>query len=556
MRTMKYWPLAVLVAAAMLFCSCKEVKPPAKEKPAKKEAVEKKPAEKPAVKKAEAVKCPVPEDYVRPCILAGSWYPSDRTALQKMVNGFLAKAQKKALPGRVVGITCPHAGYKFSGPAAAYSYKQIAGQKYDTVVMIGLCHRGFTGLVSVFPGGSYETPLGKVKVDSEIAMKILNSGKPIRFIRDAHLGEHCLEIQLPFLQTVLKEFKIVPILMSGCTMSDYEFVSHAVAKACEGKNVLLLASTDLSHYPRYEDACRVDKETLESWKTMDPEVMLKLERKLMGENVPNLACTMCAKDALITTIMTAKLMGADKVEILKYQNSGDTAGDKSRVVGYGAAAILDVTEAPARVRPAPKARTKPAPKAAEKKTSKKCLEDWEKTLLRVAREAVEAAVKGKKPPAHKFTDPKLTAKQGAFVTLRNPKMPQSLRGCIGRFVATGPLYKVVQEMAVAAATQDRRFRPVQPSELKDLDIEISVLSPLQEIKDPMKIELGKHGIEIVNARLGRSGCFLPQVATETGWTKEEFLNNCCLQKAGLPPDAWKNDPDTKVYVFTAHIIHE
>jgi AmmeMemoRadiSam system protein A len=181
-------------------------------------------------------------------------------------------------------------------------------------------------------------------------------------------------------------------------------------------------------------------------------------------------------------------------------------------------------------------------------------EETKKKLLAIARRTVEAAVKGERPPEFYLSDPELQGFRGAFVTI---KKHGQLRGCIGNFVADEPLYKVVHKMALASATQDARFfgNQVTPDELKDIDIEISVLSPLTRIDDPMKIELGKHGIYIVNRRLDAAGCFLPQVATETGWSKEEFLTHCTRDKARLPPDAWRY-PDTEVYVFTAEILEE
>lgn len=176
-----------------------------------------------------------------------------------------------------------------------------------------------------------------------------------------------------------------------------------------------------------------------------------------------------------------------------------------------------------------------------------------KTLLDIARQTVEAAVRDEPAPEFDIRDPELCARQGAFVTLRTHG---NLRGCIGRFVADGPLWQIVREMAVSSAREDPRFFGMQlrPEELADLHIEISVLSPLRRIRDPMEeVELGKHGIYIKQGF--SSGCFLPQVATETGWTKEQFLSHCCAGKAGLPPQAWK-DPRTEVSVFTAEIIEE
>ena len=173
-------------------------------------------------------------------------------------------------------------------------------------------------------------------------------------------------------------------------------------------------------------------------------------------------------------------------------------------------------------------------------------------LLKVARLAVEDAVKRRRPPSIKLTDPELQEKQGAFVTLR---MHGHLRGCIGHFTSDEPLWKTVQDVAVLSATQDPRFMDMRlrPEDLKHLQVEISVLSPLRKIDNPLDIELGKHGIYI--RRGAHSGCFLPQVAAETGWSKEEFLSYCCASKAGLPADAWK-DPNTEVLAFTAEIVSE
>jgi uncharacterized protein len=175
-----------------------------------------------------------------------------------------------------------------------------------------------------------------------------------------------------------------------------------------------------------------------------------------------------------------------------------------------------------------------------------------KELLRIARDAVAAAVRGKTPPEVKPVSPDLRAPRGAFVTV---KTHGQLRGCIGQFVASVPLFEMVQEMAVSAATRDPRFtfERITPEELPDLDVEVSVLGPLEKIADPLDFELGVHGIYI--KRGGSHGCFLPQVAAETGWSKEEFLSHCAGGKAGLADDAWK-DPQTEVLRFTCEVVSE
>lgn len=174
-------------------------------------------------------------------------------------------------------------------------------------------------------------------------------------------------------------------------------------------------------------------------------------------------------------------------------------------------------------------------------------EQQKKTLLKVARDTVEAVIRRKSRPKPQSDDAELNAPCGCFVTLKNRGR---LRGCIGQFTSDSPLIELVAEMANASATGDPRFfgNPITARELEKLDIEISVLSPLQKTDDPLSLRLGIDGIYIRRGRA--SGCFLPQVATETGWGKEEFLSYCCAHKAGLAPDAWK-DPNTEVYLFTA-----
>jgi AmmeMemoRadiSam system protein A len=173
-------------------------------------------------------------------------------------------------------------------------------------------------------------------------------------------------------------------------------------------------------------------------------------------------------------------------------------------------------------------------------------------VLKLARETVAAAVRGESPPAFKPESPVLNECRGAFVTI---KSRGRLRGCIGQFTPSAPLYATIRDMAVAAATEDLRFTfdPITPREVPQLDIEVSVLGPLERIEDPLDFELGVHGIYL-KAR-GAAGCFLPQVAAETGWSKEEFLSNCAGHKAGLDEDAWK-DPATEVYRFTCEIVSE
>jgi AmmeMemoRadiSam system protein A len=175
-----------------------------------------------------------------------------------------------------------------------------------------------------------------------------------------------------------------------------------------------------------------------------------------------------------------------------------------------------------------------------------------KTLLSIARESIKSAVTNtpNEQTQIELISPELKEKCGAFVTLRTHG---KLRGCIGRMVSDTPLYKLVSEMAASAAKEDPRFSHIQLSELENLEIDISALSPLQKTDNPLDLELGRHGIYVKKG--ASSGCFLPQVATEAGWTKEEFLSKCCSMKAGLSPDAWKKS-GIDVYIFTSEIISD
>ncbi|MFA5422421.1 MAG: AmmeMemoRadiSam system protein A [Phycisphaerae bacterium] len=172
------------------------------------------------------------------------------------------------------------------------------------------------------------------------------------------------------------------------------------------------------------------------------------------------------------------------------------------------------------------------------------------TLLSTAKKTIEAVINGKPAPMVKSDDPQLNEKCGCFVTIKNG---EQLRGCIGQFISDIPLVQLVSNMAVASSTNDVRFfnNPITPDELSELDIEISILSPLKKTDDPLSLRLGVDGIYI--KRGCASGCFLPQVAAETGWTKEQFLSYCCSHKAGLPANSWK-DPNTDVLLFTAEVF--
>ena len=274
---------------------------------------------------------------IRPSILAGTWYPGSQDALTKMIDGYLSNVKTESLQGNLKAIIVPHAGYTYSGQVAAHAYKLLKKTDFKTVVMIGPSHRiGFRG-VSINLQSGYKTPLGVVRVDQTFAKKLLNSGTQFKRVPQAHALEHSLEIQLPFLQTVLKDFQIVPILMGKQdfrTCSDLAKSLNQVLSTSE--KTLLLASTDLSHFYNYNRAKELDLEFIKHIRGFDP--------KALGKSLSSGSCEACGGGPAIATMLAAQETGANRAVILKYANSGDVTGDHSRVVGYLSAALVNDNE--------------------------------------------------------------------------------------------------------------------------------------------------------------------------------------------------------------------
>jgi MEMO1 family protein len=269
---------------------------------------------------------------VRKPVVAGTFYPGSASKLRSEIEGFLSNVEKVPVNGKITAIIVPHAGYVYSGQVAAYAYKQIEGMHFDTVVMIGVSHRmPFRG-AAIYKSGAYETPLGTVKVDDELASELMNQTDILEFYPDADAIEHSLEVQVPFLQVVLSDFKIVPILMREWSGIISYAISDALAKVMKDKNVLIVASTDMSHYHPYKEAVSMDDVAITSIKRMDIEQL--------DDDLASGEAELCGAGGVIVTLMTAKKLGIEGIEILKYANSGDVTGDKSDgVVGYFSAVI-------------------------------------------------------------------------------------------------------------------------------------------------------------------------------------------------------------------------
>ncbi|MCG2778621.1 MAG: AmmeMemoRadiSam system protein B [Desulfobacterales bacterium] len=269
---------------------------------------------------------------VRPSVLAGTWYPGSQDALAKSIAGYLSRVKPPHIDGQLKAIIVPHAAHMYSGQVAAHAYRLLEGSQFRRIILVGPSHRvGFEG-VSVNLQSGYKTPLGVVPIDQEMAKRILDSGPHIRWLRQAHAHEHCLEIQLPFLQTVLHNFQIIPILMG---QQDYNTCSRLANTLVQvmgsAQDTLILASSDLSHFYPYDQARELDLEFIKRIKGFDPEGLAK--------DLSAGKCKACGGGPVITTMLAARKLGADRAVVLNYANSGDVTGDHSSVVGYMAAAL-------------------------------------------------------------------------------------------------------------------------------------------------------------------------------------------------------------------------
>ena len=451
---------------------------------------------------------------IREPAVAGMFYPGNKSALLAEIKDYLNRAKVPELKNVKI-IISPHAGYVYSGPVAAYGYKVIEGKKYDNVFIFAPSHRAQFSGISVYDGEGYKTPLGIVEINQDIVKKLLEESNLINFHKEAHTYEHSLEVQLPFLQVVLdNNFKLVPALVGTHNVNELIEVAKIVNNYI-GDNDLIVISTDLSHYYDSNRAKQLDSVAIEDIKNLDIEKFYN--------DIASGKTEACGFGPLIIGMAIAKLRGWNNCEILKYADSGDVSGDKSQVVGYVSAVIYNSSE-------------------------DFSLNEYEKdTLHKIAYESIKSKLENRPFSLEYEITPNLAQKRGAFVTLH--KFGE-LRGCIGNIVGIEPLHETVKNMARAAAFEDPRFVPLQYEELKDIDIEISVLSPLKRIKDINEIQVGKHGIYL---RKGyNSGLLLPQVATEYNWDRLTFLDQTCL-KAGLYPGCWK-EKDTEIYIFSADVF--
>ncbi|NLF38407.1 AmmeMemoRadiSam system protein B [bacterium] len=497
---------------------------------------------------------------IRPSAIAGSWYTDDKAALIREIDGYLSRVDTVLSNVVIRGLIVPHAGYVYSGRAAAYSFRQLEGRKVDRVFILGPSHYTSFHGASIPSCDAYETPLGQVMLDTGVVAR-LNKDPLFSDVPRAHDREHCIEIELPFLQRVLDEFTIVPIIISDVDPGEARELG-ALIKSCMGSNDVIVASTDFTHYGANFGFAPFKSNTAENLTKLDMGALdLALARNIAGIYEYARRTGITWDGITVTPVMIAALPEGVKGEKLLYYKSGDLNGDYSHSVSYVAAAFHEPAATPGRVdNGGGRAAAAGAPAGAETKRADGAaaggmadehpLTQQEKAmLLKIARETLVAHVEGKPLPdvgSLALTE-RLKERAGAFVTLHSHG---ELRGCIGYIEGIKPLAETVQENACNAATEDPRFPRVKPAELKNIDIEISVMSPLRKAGSPGEVVAGKHGVVLKKG--WHQGVFLPQVATEQGWDRVTFLKHLGL-KAGLDMDAYKSG---ELWLFTAEVFGE
>jgi AmmeMemoRadiSam system protein B/AmmeMemoRadiSam system protein A len=463
-------------------------------------------------------------ENIRKPVYAGSFYPLDKPEIDNTINVLTSRAKQTRfiIPAgkSLKALILPHAGYIYSGLTASHASLVLTENRFSKVILLGPDHWvGFAGCV-ISDSDIYETPLGPVRLHKDAA-KLRLQKELFHSIPDSDKNEHSLEVVLPFLQIYLKKFELVPIVTGSV---DYNRIAEGIDPILDDKT-LLVASSDLSHYLPYKEAAGRDKETISLILNLEKEKLIKRDNSACG-NIP------------VLTIMDLAGKYGWKPLLIHYSNSGDTAGDRSRVVGYAAIAFYG------------------EPPMENDNLSNRLNKKQGQILLKLARNTISEKLgiqpkQGQISPLSESEVKELQRKSGTFVTL---KIRNQLRGCIGTLEASGPIIEGVKRNAINAAFNDYRFSPLTAKEFAKVEIEISILSEpeLLEYKDSNDlIKKLRPKVDGVIIRKGHaSATFLPQVWEQEQLARpEDFLSHLCA-KAGLPSDSWKN---SKLEVSTYNV---
>ena len=439
---------------------------------------------------------------IRPAAVAGTFYPADKATLQSQVQACLGETPTSGSGAPPKLLVVPHAGYIYSGPIAGHAYARLApwAAKIRRVVLLGPAHRVALRGLAVPTVDAFETPLGRVRIDQEARAALAGLAQVVADDR-AHALEHALEVQLPFLQTVLgSSFTLLPLAVGSASAGE---VAEVIERLWGGDETLIVVSSDLSHYLPYDDARATDRTTAARIAALATDID------------PYEAC---GAHALNGALAAARQHGL-QAELLDLRNSGDTAGDRRRVVGYAALALT-----------APIEDTSAADDEARLGAA----------LLSRARNSIAAALGLARQPEPQH--PALATAGATFVTLHDAR--GELRGCIGRLEAVAALEDDVRRNAVAAAFDDPRFDPLQAHEWQHLRVEVSLLEapeplPAGRTRVEALRHLRPHVDGVILEWRGRRATFLPQVWQQLP-EPQDFIA-ALLRKAGLAADFWADD---------------
>jgi AmmeMemoRadiSam system protein B/AmmeMemoRadiSam system protein A len=485
---------------------------------------------------------PIETMRIRRAQVAGSWYPGDKEHLTAYLDQLFAEVKPPKLDGKVVALISPHAGYRFSGKAAATGYALLRGQDIRRVVVLAISHHyPFRG-ASIADVTHFETPLGLIPLDSQ-AVARLRRCPVVGAVAEAETEEHSLEMQLPLLQHVLPKFTLVPILVGRMSDADYALLAAALADVVD-QHTLVVASSDFTHRGAnygYEvpEGKGTIQERLARVDDGSVEQILKLSRRGLLAHADKTGTTICGLHPIALLLELLGRFQGMRGQVVERYTSGDVTSDWKSSVTYIDVAFTGKWPDGSKLDAARAGGEKMFPLSDEDRT----------TLLRLARASLEASVrKGSFDADVKHTvpgTPSLERKAGAFVTLKCKMNDDGLcvgrgddlRGCIGTIEPSDSLYDTVARRAASAALEDTRFpHPVSVPELPFITIEVSVLTPPRPVKSAEEIVIGKHGI-VLSAGWNRA-TFLPQVAPEQGWDRETTLRHLA-RKAGLAEDGWK-----------------
>jgi MEMO1 family protein len=466
--------------------------------------------------------------------LAGSWYPASSSVLKKQMEKYFDNVKEKKLED-VIALILPHAGYAYSGQTAAYGIKEIIGNKYSRVVILGPSHQQYMKNKICIPKdvNAFKTPIGTTPLDKEFINKLKKYPEVISNDH-THYNEHSVQIELPLLQNALNQFKFVPIIVGQLDSTIAQKIGD-ILKSLIDDNTLIIASSDFTHYGqrfRYMPFT-LDAQAQEKIKRLDMNAVKEIEDinfNKFNSYIEKTGITVCGSNPI--SILLAMLPKKTQATLLHYDTSGRQTGDFTNSVSYVSMAFTGKWDTECH-----KLKTEKA-KLNRKSKNDVLTQNDKKSLLKLARQTLVYYMKNKKMPTPEELDIKITSgmrqKMGVFVTLHEHGM---LRGCIGEITPTRPLYVAVMHQAVNAALRDHRFPRVHTEEIPNIEFEISALTPPKPVSSYEDIVIGRDGMII--SKHGYSSVFLPQVAPEQGWDLAQTLTHLS-QKAGLPPNAWKD----------------